>query len=218
MRNKAVSLGQLIGKPRLGFLIPAAMAVLIAACSSSSKETANALALALNPPTPRADEPTGIVRSPEEFALKGVADQQVNLDVNGQPLSVVVRVIQLRDKNEFMSMTFDAAASRSDTELFPKELTATSEVVLMPGTTKELKDKLLPETRYVGVIGFFRRPDAQFWRMLFDARAVRNEGLIFVARDCYFSAMTPQAEPMPGQSVGYAPECAGGIPSSRSRR
>ncbi|MCL2591030.1 MAG: type VI secretion system lipoprotein TssJ [Betaproteobacteria bacterium] len=213
-------------RPRV--LIPAAMAVLITACSvfpSKEKEAANALAQALNPPTaPRGDNPAPIMRGTEDFAVKGVAEQQVNRDVSGKSLSVVVRIFQLRDKNEFSRLSFDAVTSRSDAELFPKELVAASEVVVMPGTMQEVTDKLLPETKYVGVVGYFRKPDAQFWRFLFDAQAIRKEGLIFVAKDCHFTAITPKSEPLPGQTESYTPTCTGiippvrSVPPSRSRR
>jgi len=203
-------------RPRV--LIPAAMVVLMAACSSSSKETANALAMALNPPTQRSDDSSTVMRGPEDFSVKGVADQRVNRDISGKSLSVVVRVFQLRDKNEFSRLSFDAVTSRSDADLFPKELIAASEVVIMPGTSQDITDKLLPEAKYVGVVGYFRRPDSQYWRFLFDAQAVRKEGLVFVARDCFFTAITPRFEPMPGQNVGYNPECTGVIPSGRPRR
>jgi len=207
-------------RPRV--LISAAMAVLITGCSlfpSKEKDAANALALALNPPTaPRADDPAAVTRGPEDFAVKGVADKQVNRDVSGKSLSVVVRIFQLRDKNEFSRLSFDAVTSRSDTELFPKELVAASEVVVMPGTMQEVTDKLLPETKYVGVVGYFRKPDAQFWRFLFDAQAVRKEGLVFVAKDCHFTAITPKFEPLPGQTENHTPRCTGIIPQNRSRR
>ena len=210
---------RLKGKPVAGFLIPVAMAVLVGACSSSSKETANALAQALNPPTAqRGDEAGTITRGPEEFVAKGVADQNINRDISGQSLSVVVRILQLRDRGEFTRLSFEGVTNRNDADLFPKDLVAASEMVVMPGTTQEITDKLLPETKYVGVIGFFRRPDAQYWRMLYDARAVRNEGLIIVAKDCYFSAITPRIDPMPGQTASYKPECTGFISPNRSRK
>lgn len=218
----------LIGKLRLGLLAPVAIAVLMTSCSMFSKEakqakeTADALAQALNPPSVRAEEPVGIVRGPEEFAIKAVAEKRLNLDAAGEPLSVVVRVIQLRDKNEFSRLSFDAVTSKNDNELFPKEFVAVSEVVFVPGETQEMSDKLLPEARYVGIVGFFRMPDAQHWRMLFDARSVRNEGLIIVAQDCYFTPITPQSEPLPGQTANTTPACSGTVlskpPANRSRR
>ncbi|MCL1861388.1 MAG: type VI secretion system lipoprotein TssJ [Proteobacteria bacterium] len=194
------------------------MTVLLSACSSSSKKAEQALAQALNPQTPRSEDPSStIFRIPEDTVLKGVAGSNVNLDANGRPLTVVVRVFQLRDKHEFARLTFDAAASKGDAELFPKELVSAHELVLMPGATQELTDKLLPETKYVAVIGFFRKPDAQFWRFLFDAQAVRKEGLTFAAKECFITPITPQFIPMQGQRPNYAPECAGIIRSNRPR-
>jgi type VI secretion system protein VasD len=195
--------------------------ILVAACSSASKNTSLALPFPAGGPTDvrRADGTAGFAHGPEDYALKGVADALLNRDINGQSLSVVVRLYQLSGKTEFTRLTFDAVASgRSDTELFPKELVAANEVVLVPADTQEITDKLLPETRYVGMVGFFRRPDTQNWRFLVDARAVRNEGLNFAVRDCYFAAIQPKPEPIPGQSAGYTPECAMSVPSNRSRR
>ncbi|MCL2590261.1 MAG: type VI secretion system lipoprotein TssJ [Betaproteobacteria bacterium] len=195
------------------------MTVLLSACTSSSKKAEQALAQALNPQTPRSEDPSStIFRLPEDTVVKGVAGSNVNLDVNGQPLTVVVRVIQLRDKHEFARLTFDAAASKGDAELFPKELVTAHELVLMPGATQELTDKLLPETRYVAVIGFFRKPDTHYWRFLFDAQAVRKEGLIFAAKECFITPITPQFLPAQGQRLNTTPECAGFVHSNRPRR
>lgn len=201
-----------------GFLIPAALAVLVGACSGSSDKLARTLPFNA-PPEARVDA----VRGTEDYALKSIADPNVNRDIYGKSLSVVVRVYQLRDKNEFSRLTFDAAASRGDNELFPKELLAIKEIVLVPGEAQELVEKLLPETRYVGAVAFFRQPDAQYWRFLVDARAVRNEGLSFALQDCYFATIQPQPKPVPGQSAGYLPGCAWSVypttnrsPASRS--
>ncbi|MDR3087939.1 MAG: type VI secretion system lipoprotein TssJ [Azoarcus sp.] len=214
MQNRAEQ-----AKSRWGLLIPVALAILAGACSKSSEELTRALTLPFAAP-PEARVET--VHGPEDYALKGVADLNINRDIYGKSLSVVVRVYQLRDKNEFARLSFESAASRSDSELFPKELVAVNEIVLVPGEARELVDKLLPETRYVGAVGFFRQPDAQFWRFLVNARAVRNEGLNFTLQDCYFAAIQPQPEPVTGQGAGYTPRCAWSVyptnPPARSRR
>ncbi|MDR2092562.1 MAG: type VI secretion system lipoprotein TssJ [Azoarcus sp.] len=157
----------------------------------------------------RASEPPP-VRAPEDYAIKGTADALVNRDASGKPLSVVVRLYQLKGINAFSRVTFDAVArSQNEAELFPGEWVATNEVVLIPGTTQPFMDKLLPETRYIGGVAFFRSPDAHGWRFLVDARAVRNEGLNFTAKDCYFTLVQPESEPFPGQTSGNTPECTG---------
>jgi len=194
-------------------------AVALSGCGVFSKSPPP-LNLPINAPpvTPVAEA----VRAPEEFALKGLADESVNLDVTDLPLSVVVRVYQLRGREEFARLGFEAlTGGRSDAALFPKDLVNVNELVLVPGTTQELNDKLLPETKFVGVVGFFRRPEPQYWRFLVDARAVRTEGLTFRAKHCYLTAIAPRAEPLSGQVAGGKPDCYGSATSpvrSRSKR
>jgi type VI secretion system protein VasD len=154
--------------------------------------------------------PAEAARAAEEFALKGVADERVNPDATDWPLSVVVRVYQLRANTEFSRLGFEAiAGGRPDTALFPRDFVAVNELVLVPGTTQQFNDKLLPETKYVGVVGFFRRPEPQYWRFIVDAQDVRNEGLVVLAKHCYLSAITPRAGLLPGQTPGGKPDCYG---------
>jgi type VI secretion system protein VasD len=151
---------------------------------------------------------TGCQSVPKEYPISGTAEQIINRDINGKSLSVVVRLYQLKEKNEFTRLTFDAVASgKSDAELFPQEMVARTEVVLVPGATQKLTDKLMPEAKYVGVVGFFRRPDAQNWRFLVDADDVRSKGLSFAVQDCYLKLLQPKAILIPGQSANYTPEC-----------
>jgi type VI secretion system protein VasD len=198
-----------------------ASALILPGCKNAQKEAVEALAAALNPPpvaAARSDDPAVLPRGPAEFDLKAVADPSLNPDESGRPLSVVVRVFQLRGKAEFARLSFDAAVNGADDELFPKELVAANELVLKPGNSVEMADKLLPDTQYVGVLAYFRKPDARMWRFLADARAVRKEGLNFVVRDCYFALTVPVYEPLPGQDVRYRPVCENSAPPPRPSR
>ncbi|WP_353327536.1 type VI secretion system lipoprotein TssJ [Chitiniphilus shinanonensis] len=162
---------------------------------------------------------TGCASGPKEYPISGTADPIINRDINGRPLSIVVRLYQLKDKNEFNRLTFDAAASgKTDAELFGNELVARTEVQLIPGATQNVTDKLLPEAKYLGVVGFFRKPDAQNWRFLVDADAVRSKGLSFVVQDCYLKVTKPQPLLIPGQSANYKPECTAIAPSKPAKR
>lgn len=198
--------------------LPLLLALALSGCGLFSKSNPSpAFPINAPPVTPTADA----ARAPEEFTLRGIADDWVNPDINDQPLSVVVRVYQLRSREEFSRLTFEALTSgRSDAMLFPKDLLNVNELVLVPSSTQAINDKLLPETKFVGVVGFFRRPDPQYWRLLLDARAVRNEGLIFRAKHCYLTAITPRTEPVPGQIAGGKMNCYGFAsppPGTRSR-
>ncbi|MDR0633734.1 MAG: type VI secretion system lipoprotein TssJ [Azoarcus sp.] len=197
------------GFNRSGCALWAVAAVFVTACASKKPAIPEALALQANvAELQRASEPPP-VRAPEEYAIKGTAEAFVNRDAGGKPLSVVVRLYQLRGNKAFSRLGFDAVAQGQDeAELFPGEWLATNEVVLIPGRTLAFTDKLLPETQYIGGVALFRSPDAHGWRFLVDARAARNEGLNFTAKDCYFTAVQPEAEPVSDRKPGYAPECA----------
>jgi type VI secretion system protein VasD len=157
----------------------------------------------------RASEPQS-VRVQEEYVIKGTATDRVNRDANGRPLSVVVRLYQLKDNKGFSRLGFDAVArGQREEDLFPKELESSQEMILIPGTTQSLTDKLSPDAKYIGVVAVFRSPDTRGgWRFLVDARAARKEGLNFTARECSFTLIQPEAETIPGQLPGAAPECA----------
>jgi type VI secretion system protein VasD len=193
-----------------GGLPLAVLAVFMASCTSKKPPIPEALAFQTNTAeVQRANEPPP-VRAPEEYAIKSTADAFVNRDASGKPLSVVVRLYQLKGTNGFSRMSFDAVArGQSETELFPGEWVATNEMVLIPGATQASTDKLLPETQYIGGVAFFRSPDTQGWRFLVDARTVRNEGLNFTTKDCYFILIQPEPEPLSGQTAGNTPKCTG---------
>ena len=186
-------------------LTAAILAALLAACAGKSQAPPKAEEQFSRP------EPMTI-RGPVEYALKARAGTNVNRDDNGKPLSIVVRVYQLKDKNEFARLTFDRLVNcRSDAELFPNEFVAVREVVLLPGAVQESTEKLLPETRYVGVTAFFRRPDTQGWRFLVDAGTVAREGLNYMIGDCTFDGIQPRPESLPGEAAGHAPKCGGNV-------
>lgn len=160
----------------------------------------------------------GCANGPRVYPITGVADPVINRDVNGDSLSIVIYAYQLRDKAEFARLTFDALASgKGDAELFPQELLGRSELMLVPGGQQIITGKLLPEARYVGVVGLFRKPDGQRWRFLVDADAVRRKGLAFEVKDCYLKPIEPEPLPMPGQSAGYRPECGLAAPYAVSK-
>ena len=156
----------------------------------------------------RASEPQ-TVRVEEEYVIKGTATDRVNRDANGRPLSVVVRLYQLKDSKGFARLSFDAVArGQKEEELFPKELESSQEVVLIPNMTQTFTEKLSPDAKFIGVVALFRSPDTRGgWRFLVDARVVRKEGLNFTAGECYFTLIQPAAEAISGPSPG-APECA----------
>ncbi len=146
--------------------------------------------------------------APKAYSIRGDGDQTLNRDVNGKSLSVVVRIYQLKDAREFSKLTFDTLADgRPDSELLGAALLDKTDAVVVPGGSYTSSEKLLEETRYVGVVALFRRPDQHYWRQLVDAEAVRSQGLAFKVQDCYIVLSGAKPVPLPGQPPNARPEC-----------
>lgn len=145
---------------------------------------------------------------PKPYEIQANADPVMNRDISGNPLSVVVRLYQLKQEKEFDQLTFDLATSnRTDAELFGDSLLQRSELLLVPGTTHVSTETILPDTKYLGVVAYFRKPDAHYWRYLIDAQQVRAKGLNFQALDCYLRLKDIKAAPIPGQPLDAKPTC-----------
>ena len=146
--------------------------------------------------------------APKAYEIRADANTIMNRDIAGKPLSVVVRLYQLKQEKDFNLLTFDlATSSRTDAELFGDSLIQRSELLMVPGTTHISTQTLLPETKYLGVVAFFRKPDAHYWRYLISADQVRAKGLSFHALDCYLRIRDTPSVQIPGQPVDAKPFC-----------
>ncbi len=151
---------------------------------------------------------SGCASGPTRFDIKTSGDPVINRDISGKPLSVVVRLYQLKDANEFSKLTFATAASgRSDAELFGQEFIERTEVVVVPGAQKVNAGTILPEAKYLGIVGYFRNPDRHAWRYLVKAEDVRRHGLTFTVRDCYLELSGIKPVAIPSQPEGAKAEC-----------
>lgn len=151
---------------------------------------------------------TGCASGPTQYQINASANPLINRDTSGEPLSVVIHLYQLRGRSAFDQLSFDTAAnSRDEREVFGDEFIARTEMVVVPGATQTLADKLASDARYVGITGLFRQADGQNWRYLVDAKAVRRKGLHFVVEDCHLKMLEPDPLTIPGQVAGHYPQC-----------
>lgn len=150
----------------------------------------------------------GCATGPTAYEIKTSGDPVINRDVSGKPLSVVVRLYQLKDATEFSKLTFATATSgRSDAELLGQDFIERTEIVVVPGAQKVNSGTVLPEAKYVGIVGYFRNPDRHAWRYLVKADDVRHSGLNFTVRDCYLELSGTKPVVMPSQPENSKPEC-----------
>ena len=157
----------------------------------------------------------------------------MNRDHDGNPLSVVVRLFELKDKTEFSKLTFDRVSSGlSDQEMLGQDFLAKSEFVVVPGVPHTSREDMAPGTKYVGVVAYYRRPDPNYWRFLVSVDNMRppvpkdpaeakkqakrykknpkpNPWLSFKVEDCYLAMPDIKFEPIPGQPEMAKPMCGG---------
>lgn len=146
--------------------------------------------------------------TPKAVTINGSAAQNVNPDNKGKPLSVVLHVYQLKATDSFSKLTFDDFMSgKTASELIGDSLLADKEVILVPGGTASVSDTVKPEAHFVGIIGFFRKPDPHLWRLLLNADDVRSKGLDITAEECFLKANNLKPMAIPGQPAGYMASC-----------
>ena len=91
------------------------------------------------------------------------ATDQLNLDINGRPSPVVVRVFELKHPVAFESTDFFTLYQRPK-EALDLDLVASEEHELRPGETLNLKLSIDPGSRFVGVLAAYRDLEQAEWR------------------------------------------------------
>jgi type VI secretion system protein VasD len=89
----------------------------------------------------------------------------INPDTGGQPLSVVVRVYQLKDKGRLETADYNAIW-KSDKEALSDDMLERQERVIQPGTQELMEIRPNPSASYLGVVALFRNPTGDTWRKI----------------------------------------------------
>lgn len=145
---------------------------------------------------------------PVRVVYQANGTRNLNPDENGRPLSLVLHIVQLKSNQSFSRLTSaDLVSGKSEKDLLASELIDATELVLLPGGKSNINATIAPEARYIGVIGDFRQPDPYFWRLLFDADAVRSDGLSLQADRCFLRPLQPAKTDIPGQPKHFRPDC-----------
>jgi type VI secretion system protein VasD len=108
---------------------------------------------------------TGCPKEPARVNVVLSAAQNVNPDPSGQPLSVVVRIYQLKDSGRLESADYNAIW-KSDKETLSDDFLDRQERIVQPGAREALEIKANPLTAYLGVVALFRNPSGDTWRKI----------------------------------------------------
>jgi type VI secretion system protein VasD len=92
---------------------------------------------------------------------------RLNPDELGAPLSVIVRVYQLRNKERFERADF-RALWKNDEKVLEGDLLERKEVTVYPDTktSVELQVDKKKGVQFLGVMALFRKPEGEMWRQV----------------------------------------------------
>lgn len=114
----------------------------------------------------------------EKLILTADGGNRLNLADDGKPLSVVLRVYQLTSLERFASSDADTLWAEPQQAL-GNTLIETQEITLLPGIGQVDQWPLQPAANYVGMAAFFRLEQNARWKVAFDARSLRKDGIWF---------------------------------------
>jgi type VI secretion system protein VasD len=112
---------------------------------------------------------TGCPKEQAKVNMVLSAAQNINPDPSGQPLSVVVRIYQLKDPGRLENADYNAIW-KSDKETLSDDFLDRQERVVQPGAREMLEIRTNPLTAYLGVVALFRNPSGDTWRKIIPVR------------------------------------------------
>lgn len=113
--------------------------------------------------------------NPERVRVTVMADESVNPNVDGDPLSVVVRIYQLNERSPF-AIVSPRQLWRDDEAALGDSLLSRRELTVLPGEQEIDTAALAPRAHFVGIAAFFRNTVSDAWHVLFDAEMLREGG------------------------------------------
>lgn len=114
---------------------------------------------------------------------------ELNTTSDGQSLALVLKVYQLRTPQAFMVLTYtDASSADGGKEILGSDLISYKEITVVPGRTYDLKQSIPGDGTTIGIVGLFRAPANNRWKIAFDAKASRDSGITVGAHACALTA------------------------------
>ena len=111
----------------------------------------------------------------KNLKLDLVAREELNPDDKGSPLSVLVRVYQLKDVKSFSAATYSQILS-DDKAILGADLLARKELVLSPGATISLDEPMHKEANQIAVVALYRmQPKDSVWWLLLKKQNLDND-------------------------------------------
>ncbi len=142
-------------------------------------------------------EATGVIKKDgsdpnkrtKDLSIKVFGGNQLNTTLDGQSLSLVVKIYILRSPERLASLTYPQITSvEGEKEALGEELLGVREIIVIPGKSYDLVLKVPGEANTIGVVGMFRAPYGSRWKLAFDAKRSFDTGIIIGAHACALTA------------------------------
>jgi type VI secretion system protein VasD len=158
----------------------------LAACGTAVQTVTGTVAeMALGAIGIKVPESANATRPPKEMALRLEAAKDMNAGVDGEGLSTVLRLYKLKDQTNFLATPY-ASFGNPDKEkqALGADLVEVRELILSPGQTLDVKEKMVSDAAYLGVVTLFRSPSAQRWRFAYATSDVEKTGVTIGIHTC----------------------------------
>jgi len=162
----------------------------LCACNTAMQMASDKAAeLALSAIGIKLPENPNIPRPAKTIKLHIEAAKDLNAGDDGQGLSAIVRLYKLKDRNVFLSTPYSAFGyPEKEKQALGGDLLEVKELVLSPGQTLDLKEKLTAETAYLGMVTLFHTPDPRRWRFAFASADADSAGITVGIHSCAMTA------------------------------
>lgn len=110
-----------------------------------------------------------------EFGIE--ADQEININTNGEPSPVVLRVYELKTKSAFEQASFFELLD-GDSAKLGADLVAKREFEVKPGEKSSFKRDSPTDAKHIGVIAGFREIETAQWRAAIDIVPDRDNAFV----------------------------------------
>lgn len=127
-------------------------------------------------------------QAPQQVSLRLHASPSLNLDPQGRPLGLWLRIYRLRQLDGFIAAPYETFGNKEREQLaFGDALAGTRDLQLVPGQQLRVEESLPRDVPYVAVVGLFHSPSPQRWRYVFKTADLPAQGLILGAHSCALS-------------------------------
>jgi type VI secretion system protein VasD len=158
----------------------------LAACGTAVQMATGKVAeIALSAIGIKAPENPNVPAPPKLVPLRLEAAKDMNAGEDGEGLSAVLRLYKLKDQTNFLATPYSAFGNPDkERQAIGTDLVEVREMILSPGQTLDLKEKMSSEAAYLGVVALFRAPSPQRWRFAFATSEVEKSGVTIGIHTC----------------------------------